>query len=216
MKPVRLMVAIAIVASLVACSMDHSVSAPPDLSPAAAVAMNGPSSSALPSFVVIDPAAPAIANPVITFWAKRGVESIVYMNFLPRPGHSTGDQFLRFRVRKKSLAFYPNGTPFAFGDSVQITITLTDAINQIVDFQPSGLVFSTANPADLKLSFLEADHDFNQDGVVNDVDAALVATFKVWRLHPPNPWKSQPSVVNGSIEEVETKVFSFTSYAIAY
>lgn len=172
--------------------------------------------TATPTFPPTDATAPGIANPVISFWAKKGVDRTVFMYYQPRPGHADSTVFLRFRVRKKSLAFYPNGQPIATGDSVLITLTLSDAVDRIVDFQPSGLVFSSGNPAALKISYLEADDDYNQDGVINSADTQVERTFKIWKLHAPNPWQPQVSSISRSLHEIETSVYNFTSYAIAY
>lgn len=172
--------------------------------------------TATPTFPPTDPTAPGIANPVISFWAKKGVDQTVFMYYHPRPGHADSTVFLRFRVRKKSLAFRPNGQPIANGDSVQITLTFSDAVNRIVDFQPSGLVFSAGNPAALKISYLEADDDYNQDGVISSADSQVERSFKIWKQHALNPWQPQVSSLSRSLHEVETSVFNFTSYAIAY
>lgn len=200
-------------ALLSACGSDSGTS------PVAALPSAGgtlASAAATPTFLPPDPTAPAIANPTITFWAKRGVDATVLMYYAPRPGQTDSTVFLRFRVRKKSLAFYPNGTAFANGDSVQITISFVDAATRTVEFQPAGLRFSLGDPASLKLSYLEADDDYNQDGVVNSADTQLSRSFKIWKLHPPNPWQPQTSKVSLSLHEVESSVFDFTSYAIAY
>ncbi|MBK7832073.1 MAG: hypothetical protein IPJ56_06940 [Gemmatimonadetes bacterium] len=74
-------------------------------------------------------------------------------------------------------------------------------------------MFSVGNPADLKISYLEADDDYNQDGVVNGADTRLERTFRIWKLHASNPWAPQTSIVSRSLDEVETKVYNFTSYA---
>jgi hypothetical protein len=170
-----------------------------------------------PSFIAPAPGAPAIANPVVSFWAKVGRESRVSMYYAARPGDTDSTEFLRFRVRKRSLAFRPDGTPFAPGDSVLITMTLVDPSTLEVEFQPSGLVFSSANPADLKMSYLEADDDFNHDGVINGVDARIERRLALWKRESAlSPWLKQASILSVGLDEVETKVHGFTSYAIAW
>ncbi len=170
-----------------------------------------------PSFLTPAPGAPAIANPVLSFWAKVGRESRVSMYYAAQAGATDSTEFLRFRVRKRSLAYKPDGSPFAPGDSILITLTLVNASTLEVDFQPSGLVFSASNPADLKLSYLEADDDFNQDGVVNNVDARIERRLSAWkRESPASPWLKQASILSVGLDEVETKVHGFTSYAIAW
>ena len=200
-------------AIIAACATDTTTSPAAARSSSSAVQATATSS---PTFLAPDPTAPAIANPVITFWAKRNVDTTVFMYYTLRPGQTNPTVFLRFRVRKKSLAYYPNGTPFGPSDSVQITISFTDPSTRTVEFQPSGLIFDSGNPASLKLSYLEASDDYNQDGVINNADSQLEKTFKIWKLDPPNPWQPQSSKVSTSLHEVESSVFDFTSYAIAY
>ena len=212
-RPSLLTLAIGVLASAIAaCGTDTATSPRATPSPIGAAA----TALATPTFLAPDPTAPAIANPIITFWAKRNVDTTVFMYYAPRPGAADSVVFLRFRVRKKSLAYYPNGTPFGPSDSVQITISFTDVGTRTVEFQPAGLVFSAGNPAALKLSYLEADDDYNRDGVVDNADTQLSKRFKIWKLHPPNPWAPQASKVSLSLHEVESSVFDFTSYAIAY
>jgi hypothetical protein len=209
-------VVIALTLVLAACGSEPA-SVPTALAlPDEGVSANAATVAAVPTFVVADPAAPAIANPVISFWAKRGRESEVFMYYQALPGETDSSEFLRFRVRKRSLQNYPNGQPIAAGDSILITITLTDPVNLVVNFQPSGLVFRAGEPAKLKMSYLEADDDYNQDGIVNNADLRAERKLKLWRLHPPNPWTPQLSVLNRTLDEVETYVPNFTSYAIAF
>jgi len=215
-RHLRPALAITLALVLAACGRE-SASAPTALRvPDEGVGANAAASAALPTFIVADPAAPAIANPILSFWAKRGVESEVFMYYQALPGETDSTEFLRFRVRKRSLQTYPNGQPIAAGDSILITITVTDPINLVVNFQPSGLVFRAGEPAKLKMSYLEADDDYNRDGVVNNADLRTERKLKLWRLHPPNPWAPQASFLSRSLDEVETYVPNFTSYAIAF
>lgn len=170
---------------------------------------NGPSGTS-PTFLEAAATAPTIANPVVSFWARRGVDTTVTMLY------TDGATFMRFRVRKKSLAFYPNGQPFAQGDSVLITATLIDPVNLVVDFQPAGLVFSAGDPANLKLSYADTDPDWNNDGVVDQVDSNLQRYFQVWQQHDGLPWMPLVSKVSQGIHEVEASLGGFTHYAVAY
>lgn len=197
-----------------ACQGGDSARLP--LSPVESTTAGGATSASTPNFITAASGAPSIANPVITFWAKKGSASEVFMYYHALPGATDSSDFLRFRVRKRSLVNFPNGQPMAQGDSVLITITLVDPVNLIVEFQPSGLTFKAGDPAALRLSYLEADHDFNHDGALDTDDRRIERTLTLWRLHPPNPWTPQTSSLNRSLDEVETTVPNFTSYAIAY
>ena len=163
--------------------------------------------------------APAIANPLVSFYAKSGVDREVFMYYRPRPGGGGNDStvFVRFRVPKDALLARPNGTPFAAGDSILITITLTDPVHLAVDFQPSGLTFSPSDPAKLKLSFLETDDDLDGDGTVSSNDVAIQSLLALWkRESSSSPWTRLASIVSIGSHEVEATVTGFTSYVIAW
>jgi len=161
--------------------------------------------------------APAIANPVVSFYAKVDTDRRVEMYYRPRAGSSDSTRFLRFRVRKESLARRPDGTRFARGDSVLITITLADPSRLIVDFQPKGLRFSSEEPAELDIKYLETDPDLNGDGVVDAADVQLVSSFRIWHADDPGlVWKAEPSEVREDLHEVSARVTGFSGYAVAY
>lgn len=163
--------------------------------------------------------APAIANPVVAFYARAGSDREAFMYYRPRPGGGGGDStvFLRFRVPKDALLTRPDGTPFTADDSILITVTLSDPAHLGVDFQPSGLRFRTSDPAKLKLSFLEADEDYNGDGTVNGRDTAIQPLLAVWQRESSSaPWIRLSTVVSTEAHEVEATVLGFTSYVIAW
>ena len=51
--------------------------------------------------------------------------------------------------------------------------------------EPSGLTFNPAEPAELKIHYDHADHDFNEDGVVNTADDQIKTTLAIWRQELP-------------------------------
>lgn len=161
--------------------------------------------------------APAIANPVVQFWAVAGVDEEVFMYYKARTSGRDSTVFLRFRVPKRALLARPNGTPIATGDSIQITITLLDPVHLEVGFEPSGLTFSPSDPARLKLSFLEADEDLNHDGKVDGSDTTIQGLLAIWkRESATQPWMKLTTIVSTGTHEVEADVTGFTSYAIAW
>lgn len=161
--------------------------------------------------------APPLANPVVSFYAKRGVDQEVFMYYQSRPGRSDSSVFMRFRVRASSLDRRPDGTLIAAGDSVLITIRMSDPARLILDFQPSGLRFSAADPAELKLRFNEASHDFDGDGDEDADDARHRTELRMWRQEAPGlPWFRLASVIDLSVEEVTADILGFTGYAISY
>jgi hypothetical protein len=169
------------------------------------------------NFLRLAPTAPPYANAVDSFWAKKGTDREIRIYFQPVVGQSDSAELLRFKVSAQSLAQWPDGTPFATGDSVLIHITVIDPVHMIVQFEPSGLVFSSSKPAELKFEFGEADNDLNDDGVVNSTDDSLKAQLHLWRQESAGqPWVQLSSVVDVSIEEVEAEIFGFTNYALAF
>lgn len=161
--------------------------------------------------------APAIANPVVQFYARSGEDREVFMYYRARASGRDSTVFLRFRVPKRALLARPNGTPFASGDSIQITITLLDPVHLEVGFEPSGLSFSTSDPARLKLSFLEVDEDLNHDGKVDGSDTTIQGLLAIWKRESSSqPWTKLTTIVSTGTHEVEADVTGFTSYAIAW
>ncbi len=161
--------------------------------------------------------APAIANPVVQFWAVAGDSREAFMYYRSRPGRTDSVDFIRFRVPGDALLTRPNGTPFAPGDSILITITLVDPARLLVRFEPSGLRFSLSHPADLKFSFLETDEDRDEDGDVDSEDQLILDYLDIWRRETPSaPWIRQTSSILAGSDEIETDVFGFTDYIIAW
>ena len=162
------------------------------------------------------PNAPPLADTVVTFWAKRGVDREIRLRYAAASGGET-EEFLRFKVPSEALAFRPDGRPFAVGDSVLITVRIADFSRLIVDFQPSGLRFSTAHPAELRIRFAHADHDFNGDGVEDNEDDEIESTLALWRQEAPgSPWIKLGGKLEVSLEEVEGELLGFSGYALAY
>lgn len=161
--------------------------------------------------------APAIANPVVTFYAKLGEHREAFMYYRSRPGHADSVDFIRFRVSDDALLSRPDGSAFAVGDSILITITLVDPERLLVRFEPSGLRFNPAEPADLKFSFLETDEDRDGDGSIDGDDLAILDLLDVWRRETvTSPWIRQTSTLTIGTHEIETDVLGFTDYIIAW
>lgn len=195
-----------LVGALVGCGADGSVVASNDSRAAEDLRFLRPAADA-----------PPLANPVVQFYARRGQTREVFVYYRPRAGRTDSTDFARFRVRASSLVQRPDGSPIAVGDSILITIRVIDPSRLILDFQPSGLRFAASDPADLRIRFVEAHHDFDGDGDVDGDDAATERLFSIWRQEAPGlPWLRMTSVVETTLDEVEADVLGFTGYAIAY
>lgn len=207
---------------LAACAPDRATgideTASTSLAPRASGISASKSADDSPHFVTAASGAPHIANPVVRFWAKRGTDrsGTIYYHSTTSGRDSTPLFFLR--VRAKSLWKRPNGTTIAQGDSVLITLTVTDPVKLIVDCQPSGLLFSPNTPARVKMSYAETSDDRNHDGVVNGTDLTLTKALVMWRKETAtSPWLRVLSSHNSDgAHEVEADIGGFTGYAIAY
>ena len=162
-------------------------------------------------FLRLSSSAPPLASTTVSFYAKKGEDREIRVRF------SNGEDFLRFRVFANSLLQRPDGSAFATGDSILITITINDPTTLDADFQPAGLKFSVQDPARLQFEFAEADQDLNGDGVVNSSDTAIVPTISTWRQETPNgEWLKVSSSVEVELNEVQANLFGFTGYALAF
>ena len=215
-----------VLALAAACAPDRAVGVDGAASVALAPRASGPSFSGSsndatdddPHFVTAASGAPDIANPVVQFWAKRGEDrsgTIYYHS--TTSGRDSTPLFL-LRVRAKSLWKRPDGSTIAQGDSVLITLTVTDSVNLVVDCQPSGLLFNPDTPARVKMSYAETTEDRNLDGVVDSTDQTLTRALAIWRKETADsPWLRVLSSRNSDgAHEVEADIGGFTGYAIAY
>jgi hypothetical protein len=162
--------------------------------------------------------APALGLQTLTFTAVQGQDTEVFMWYRRRPERADSSKLLRFRIRDRAQIVLPNGTPLAAGQTVQITITVTDPQKLIVDMQPTGLRFTNDDePAQLNLWYIEQDHDLNDDGVINATDASIEQTLAIFRRENVlSPWVRQTSRVIVETDEVEAILHGFSNYVIAY
>jgi hypothetical protein len=159
---------------------------------------------------------PALFNPEQSFWAVRGQDREARIFFQNAEG-GAGEEYLRLRVDAPSLLAYPDGTPFAENDSVLITVRVVDPAKLLFELEPSGLRFSPADPAELKIHYDQADDDLDEDGDVDAEDESLELTLSIWRQETPaDPFVRLGSLVVESLEEVEAELEGFSRYALAY
>lgn len=168
-----------------------------------------------PTFFGNAPGAPPLAAQQVSFWAVKGQDRRVSLFYQPRPGRNDSTEFLRFRVRSRSLLAAPGGVPFQLGDSVLITLTVADSSRLIVEFQPAGLQFDPDRPAELEFRMDECDLDLNGDGVMDGADRALLRSSQVFRQETlTDPWVPQSTLQ--AVTDFRTKVNGFTRYVVAY
>jgi hypothetical protein len=167
--------------------------------------------------LTVSPTAPLLATTVTSFYAVRGKNAGADLWYHALPGRSDSTKFLEFRLGGASLDRRPDGSAFADGDSVLITITVVSPTNLIVDFQPSGLTFSAKDPARLKMFFGACGDDLNRDGLVTSADDAIEQQLSIWRQETPvSPWLKVSSLVVKDNKEIDATLGGFTGYAVAY
>lgn len=166
----------------------------------------------------------SLAQPLLTtdtsFVATRGEELNVRLFYAPEPGSSdlVGERFLEFELDEESLLRYPPtdhpraGQPFQDGDTITIQLHVeTDSL--LVEFEPSGLQFDIAEPAELELRYGEADDDYDKDG---ESDPELEEDIDLWRQESPgDPWFRVGDIKDADQDRIRARLTSFTRYALA-
>jgi hypothetical protein len=159
---------------------------------------------------------PPLFNAVDSFYARKGEDRELRIYFQDEVGGS-GEEFLRLSVAAPTLLARPDGTPFLTGDSVLITVRVVDPTQVMFDMEPSGLTFDPARPAELKIHYSHADHDFNEDGSIDTVDDQIKSSLAIWRQETPaDPFVQVGSANVEDLEEIDADILGFTRYAIAY
>ena len=167
------------------------------------------------TFVRLSSDSPAIDTTTVTFWAVRGKDREVQIRYFYA---ESGDfaKCLRLLVPAQALHLRPDGTPFAVGDSVRITVRMPDPTRLTFEFDPAGLRFDPLHPATIEVVYRYADRDFNGDGVVDRRDDALAANFGFWKQERPGEvWTSVSTQRFENIMEARATVTGFTKYALA-
>jgi hypothetical protein len=159
---------------------------------------------------------PPLLNAVDSFYAVRGEDREVRIFFADVEG-GEGEEYLRLRINARSLLARPDGTPFQEGDSVLVHVQVVDPTQLLFDLQPTGLRFSTADPAELKIHYDHANDDFNDDGRVDQEDDSIETTLGIWRQeNPGDPFVRLGSAVVEDLKEIDGDLQGFSRYALAY
>lgn len=159
--------------------------------------------------------APPLESSLVTFWAVRGQNREGRVFFLDSEGERD-DEFVRLKVDAGSLVGLPGGLPIGLGDSVLITIQV-DPQRLMVTLLPAGLLFSSAQPAELRIRYDKANPDYNEDGVVDGEDEEVEDRFSIWRQGVlGGAWARLGSVRFQEDHRVEARLEGFSRYAISY
>ena len=203
--PTRRLLALSLALALVACA-GASDSLAPEERPAS-----------LLKLLTVTADAPALANPSVSFYAVKGRNASADIWYRPRAGQRDSTKFLEFRLGGATLDRRSDGSAIANGDSVRITVTVTDPAHLIVQFQPSGLTFSSKDPARLRMFFGECGDDLDRNGRVDTDDDSVEQKLSVWRQESAGlPWFKLFSAVVKDSKRVDADLNGFTGYALAY
>lgn len=165
------------------------------------------------NIVLQDTLAPPLDSTVVHLWAKVGDGREVQINYQA----PQSEEFLRFEVPGDALLRKPDGSAFAAGDSILITITVVDQKQFLFRFEPSGLQFSADHPARLKIHYNLSNHDFDDDGTVDSTDDAIEHQLDIWRREgSTSPWFRVGSVKFEETDEIDANILSFSEYALAW
>jgi hypothetical protein len=168
------------------------------------------------NLVRLDQNSPPILNPEQSFYAVQGEDRELRISFQDTSG-GEGEEYFRLRVRPASLLARPDGSPILAGDSVLITVRIVDPANILFEMEPTGLTFSQDEPAEVKIHYNHADHDFNDDGTINAADNQIKNALAIWRQETPaDPFVRLGSINEVTLEEINADVFGFSRYAISY
>ena len=176
-----------------------------------AVAPSGTGSG--PGLEAAPPAPTPLSANQVSFWAYKSQDASVMVNYLA--ADSTWQPYVSLSVPAGALSKGPDGTSFADGDSVEITLTF-DTTAIAFEAEPSGLQFSFWTPAVLKVWYGGTNPDFNGDGVVNFLDRYIenVLLGVYTRSTPDDPWISLPSIQSLLFQRFTVNLRHFCGYAV--
>ena len=146
------------------------------------------------------------------FWAVRGEERSVQINYLSSTG-DTSFPFLHLTI--VDPVFVPGLGDLAPGDSVLITVTI-DPENIKVSLEPTGLLFG--DPAQLRMSYGGASGDLNGDGVVDETDAEIeTQLLGLWyREGAESAWTRISASQVLSDKSFISALLHFSEYAVSW
>lgn len=164
-------------------------------------------------FIRAAPDTPPFESTTVSFWIKRGETREAQIRYT---GYNGEGKCLLFRVPADAPLRHADGRAFAVGDSALVTIRLTDPSLFRFEFDPEGLEFDPAHPAELEIRYRWADPDYNGDGVVDAADTEIAASFAIWHQDTPGAgWEKIRTTRLDDLLEARAAVTGFSQYALA-
>jgi len=163
-------------------------------------------------FLAASPGGLSLDRYAVSFWAVRGQERSVQINYLSSTG-DTSSQFLRLATTDPT--YVPGLGDLAPGDSVLITLTI-DPSNIKISLEPTGLLFG--DPAQLQVSYGGAGGDLNGDGVVDETDAYIESQLLgIWyREGVDSAWSKVSAAQSLSDKSFTSALPHFSEYALCW
>lgn len=181
-----------------------------------AACTSGPDPSDQLAILRIPASAPALFTDTVAFYAKVGRDDEGFIYFKTAAG-GRGEKFARIRIRQRSLASRPDGTPFGPGDSVLIVMKVVNPLELGVELLPSGIHFNASDPAELRIEYEATKGDLNGDGQKDAKDDAIEQKIALWRQEKPgDPLVKIGTVKTDGLRELKADLVSFSRYYIAY
>lgn len=152
----------------------------------------------------VAPDAPPLMATEASFWAVRGEAREVEIRYDAASGYN--GKCLRFVVPANALLRNADGSVIAPGDSVLITVRVTDPALFLFEFEPAGLRFDPSHPARLEVRYRWRDET-----------QPTPATFGIWRQERGGaPWVQLPSTRFDEMDEIHADIGGFTRFAVAF
>ncbi|MBI4408538.1 MAG: hypothetical protein HY561_02440 [Gemmatimonadetes bacterium] len=168
------------------------------------------------SFVQFDVQLLPLAQKEGSFWAVKGQNRELVLRYVPEKAGDPGEEFLEFEVSGNSLLRRPDGTAFATGDSILITVRVDDAGRFLFTFEPAGLQFDPDHPAELEVTYRLADPDLDGDGDDDSEDGEEERRLAIWRQgRAGERWFRLATVQFEDLDEAEADIVGFSRFALA-
>ena len=169
------------------------------------------------NFVLQDPLAPPLLATRDSFWARVGDGRELKLYYQGAIPGDSGEEFLHFEVPGDGLYRHPNGSLFAPGDSILITVTVADPARFVFQFEPAGLQFRADHPAKMKVRYLLGEKDFDGDGDEDAADGQIEQQLGLWhQATPGGNWRQIGAVNFSDLDEIDANIQSFSQYAVAW